>query len=166
MTDEPTTPGPVATTPWTPPPTSDPPKPGGRRRLGCFVLFVAVLVFAGYVGLRFLGNQVATILGGTAEFGTGGSGCAVNARATTFPRATGTIRAIAHLRREVQAGSKVTLEFQLAGRTLESSDETFPESGRCVYTQIDVDGLDPGTYTLILSTGDEELSRGSFEVTP
>jgi hypothetical protein len=166
MTDEPTTPGPVATTPWTPPPTSDPPKPSGRRRLGCFVLFVAMLVFAGYVGLRFLGNQVATILGGTAEFGTGGTGCSVTGRAASFPRSTGPVHAVAHLKHEVQAGTTVTLTIEQNGEPFETADQAFPETGACVYTTIEVGQLEPATYGLILSTGGEELSRGSFEVTP
>jgi hypothetical protein len=130
------------------------------------VLFLAVLLFGGYVGLRFLGNQVAAILGGTVEFGTGGSGCGVESRATVFAQDAGTIRAIAHLRREVEAGAPVTIRLEGGGAVIGTFDETFPNAGQCVFTRIDVDQLDPGSYALVLVTGAEELAKGSFEVTP
>jgi hypothetical protein len=48
------------------------------------VVIVAILA-VGYIGLTFLGSQVLEALRGTVEFGTGGSGCSVDGRASSFP---------------------------------------------------------------------------------
>ncbi|MFL5714830.1 MAG: hypothetical protein ACJ769_09230, partial [Chloroflexota bacterium] len=87
-----------------------PPEGGGGRngwRNCCLIVAVltaafSVLAVVALVGLIFLGSQVQSILAGTIQYGTGGTGCSVTGTATTFPSSVA-IRSVAYLEHEVPA---------------------------------------------------------------
>jgi hypothetical protein len=139
---------------------------GGGRRRGCVIAAVVVgaLLLLGYLGLVFLGNQVMSILAGTMEFGTGGSGCSVSGKATTFP-ASASIHAVAYLERKTTTGETLTVAVTYPDATTETSDQAVGSVADCVTEDIRP-GLSPGHYSLEYRVGTEVLAKGSFDITP
>lgn len=139
---------------------------GGGRRRGCIIAVViigAFLVF-GYIGLVFLGNQVQSILGGTIQFGTSGSGCSVNGTATSFPASTA-IHSVAYLERKTTTGETITIAVSYPDGTTDSTDQAMAAAADCL-TQDIAPGLDPGHYGLEYRAGTEVLAKGGFDITP
>ncbi len=120
------------------------------------VLAIALLIF--------LGGQVQNILGGTMEFGTGGTGCAVTGEATSFPSST-SIRLVAFLERDVVDGETITTAVTYPNGTTETSNDVWEEGGRCVSETLPP-GLAPGRYVIEYRAGTTVLSRGELTITP
>ena len=157
---------------WVPPETAPTPSwiqpsqgGGSRRTLTCLVLVIVgiIVLVIGCSGLVFLGSQVQSILAGTIEFGTGGTGCSVTGRATTFPSTTA-LRSVAHLQREAHASETVTVVVTYPDATTESANQTMTDSADCVSQSISA-GLAPGHYTLQYRVGTEILATGGFDIT-
>jgi len=158
---------PAAASAWVPP---GPETGGGGRTRGCLiaaaiaaVAAVAIVAIA-IVGLIFLGGQVQSLLKGTIEFGAGGTGCSVSAKATTFPAST-TIHVAAHLEREVPAGETVTLVATNPQGATQTRDQTLTSSATCLSLDLP-SGLPAGHYGLEMRSGSETLSKGTFDITP
>jgi hypothetical protein len=139
---------------------------GGGRRRGCVIAAVVVGAFLilGYLGLVFLGNQARSLLAGTMEFGSGGSGCSVSGKATTFPT-SGSIHAVAYLERAMSAGETLTVAVTYPDATTETNDQAIESVADCVTEDIRP-GLSPGHYVLVYRVGTEVLANGSFDITP
>lgn len=177
---EPTQPSEAATDASAPPPVapaaptgwvSPGPESGGTGRTsGCLIAAVvgafamAALAVIAIFALIFLGGQVQSLLKGTVEFGTGGTGCSVTGRATTFPAST-TIHVAAYLEREASAGESITLAATGPDGTTETRDQTMTESATCLAFDLP-SGLPAGHYVIELRSGSETLSKGAFDITP
>ena len=140
-----------------------PKRRSGVRRIVIIGGLVAALLFVGYVGLSFLGAQVLEQLRGTVEFGTGGSGCNVEGRASTFP-AGGAVYAVAHLTREVPAGTVVTFRVAQNGTEVGSVPRTFDAAGDCVIGTLPGAALTPAHYRVEYLAGSETLAAGEFDI--
>ena len=154
----------------TPDPSADAPatatgRPRSRLRLLIVAAVAAIAVlFAGYVGLTFLGSQVQEALRGTIELGTEtGSGCSVNGSTTSFS-AEDTLYFAVHLTREVAAGEVMTVRVLQDGAELESTERTFEQSGDCLAGSVPASGFDPGHYRLEYLAGSELLASGEFDI--
>ena len=156
------------TTGWTPPPAQ-----GGGISLakGCAIAAAVVVAVGGLlftlavVALIFLGGQVASILQGTVQFGTGGVECSVTGQATTFP-STATIHFVAHFEREVSAGEVITMVVTGPdGEDLTTDEPPAPSDFECLYNDV-APGLPPGPYAIEFLVGAERLATGSFEIAP
>jgi hypothetical protein len=123
-----------------------------------------LVVVVAFIGLVFLGGQVAKILSGTMEFGTSGTECSVTGPAATFPTST-KIHLVAHLTREVLAGGTVTEYVTLPDGTNQTKDTVVTTTGTCLFTDLNA-GLSPGHYVLEMRSGGEVLSKGAFDITP
>jgi hypothetical protein len=129
------------------------------------VAFIVVAISVlGIAFLIFLGSQVQNILGGTMEFGTGGTGCAVTGEATTFPSST-SIRLVAFLERDVAAGETITTAVTYPNGSTETSNDVWKEGGRCV-AEVLPPGLAPGKYLIEYRAGTTVLSSGALTITP
>jgi hypothetical protein len=139
---------------------------GGRWTRGCLVVVIvaATVLIVGFAGLVFIGGQVQSILAGTIEFGTGGTGCSVTGTSTTF-KASSPIHSAAYLQREIRAGETITTVVTFPNGTSEPSDRTFDDTGKCITEDVEP-GLDPGHYGLEYRAGTEVLAKGGFDVTP
>jgi len=151
---------------WVPP---DAPSGAGRSRGCCLIVAVvtaagAILLLLALVALIFLGSQVQSILRGSIQFGNGGSECSVTGLATTFP-ASAAIHSAAYLERDVRAGETLTLAVTYADGTTETTNQTFPTSGSCLYDDLP-SGLAAGHYVMEYRSGTEVLSHGAFDITP
>jgi hypothetical protein len=158
------TPTDPATTPaWIPP---DGGGSGSGRRRWCVIaaIGVVVLLVLGYIGLIFLGSQVESILNGTIEFGTGGTGCSVSGKATTFP-ASASIHAVAYLERDTTVGETLTLAVTYPDATTETNGQAVASVANCVSQDIQ-SGLAPGHYRFEYRAGTEVLAQGGFDITP
>jgi hypothetical protein len=138
--------------------------PESRRLILAGIVIVAILT-VGYIGLVFLGSQVDTALRGTIEFGTGGSGCTVEGRASTFP-ANASVYEVAHLTREVVAGETVTFRVSRDGTELASVPRAFDVTGDCLGGTLPGALLTPGHYRVEYHAGSEPLASGEFDVAP
>ena len=141
----------------------------GRSRGCCLIVAVvtaagAILLLFALIALIFLGSQVQSVLRGSIQFGTGGSGCSVTGLATSFP-ASAKIHSAAYLERDVRAGETLTLAVTAADGTSETTDQTFVTSGSCLYDDLP-SGLPAGHYVLEYRSGTEVLSHGAFDITP
>ena len=128
----------------------------------------AAVLFVGYVGLTFLGAQVGAALRGTVEFGTGGSGCSIQGRASTFPPG-GSLFVAAYPSRTVPAGEVLTLRVLRDGAELFSQPQTFDaalEPGDCVSGGMQGAELTPAHYRFEYLAGTETLAAGEFDVAP
>lgn len=154
-----------------PPTTSDaasPKRGSGRRRLLIIGGLIVAVVFVVYVGLSFLGAQVAEVLRGTVEFGTGGSGCTVDGRASKFTPG-GSLFVVAYPSRDVPAGEAVTLRVLSDGVELASLPQTFGSAlgkGDCLSGSMPGDAFTPGHYRFEYLAGTETLAAGEFDVAP
>ncbi len=139
---------------------------GSRRTRGCLIVAIvaAVLLVVGFFGLVFLGGQVESILAGTIEFGTGGTGCSVTGEGKTF-KASSPIHSAAYLQREIRAGETITTVVTFPNGTSEPSDRTFDDTGKCITEDVEP-GLEPGHYGLEYRAGTEVLAKGEFDITP
>ncbi|HEX6867658.1 MAG TPA: hypothetical protein VF119_02575 [Candidatus Limnocylindrales bacterium] len=139
---------------------------GGGRRRGCLIAVIVLGAFLvlGYIGLVFLGNQVRTVLAGTIQFGTGGTGCSVTGTATTFP-ASASIRSVAFLKEDVAAGTTLTTIVTFPDGTSDTGDQTLDTTAGCV-TQAIESGLPAGHYGLEYRVGTETVAKGAFDITP
>jgi hypothetical protein len=139
---------------------------GGRRTRGCLIVAIvaAVLLVVGYFGLVFLGGQVESVLAGTIEFGTGGTGCSVTGGATTFPTSSA-FHSVAYFERDTRPGETITTTVTYPNGTKESQDQTFDETGKCIAQDVPP-GLAPGHYGLEYRSGTEVLAKGEFDITP
>lgn len=116
------------------------------------------------VGLTFLGGQIAGVLGGTVEFGTGGSGCQVTGATTSFS-ADQPITLVAHLSRGLKAGESVHVTLSHAtGGVVSEADRTFDQPGSCLFGNIAAGVLSPGSYVLDYRVGSAVLASGGFAV--
>ena len=127
-------------------------------------LVVVVIVVLGFVLLTFLGRQVANILNGTVEFGTGGVGCQVEGLASTFTTGQN-VHVVAHLNREVRAGEIVTVTLSQDGTQIDTGETAIGETATCITGTIPAGGFPAGHLELRYSIGSETLSRGSVDVT-
>lgn len=146
--------------------------PGQRSRgrtlaiVGCAVLAIVLsLGVSATIALVFLGSQVEQVLGGTVDFGTGGTGCSVTGTGTQF-QVGQPIHVAAHLKREVPAGETVTVRLITGGSVLQSGSQSFATAGRCVYLDLPTTSLGAAAYRLEYLSGTEILSSGSFTLTP
>ncbi len=153
---------------WAPPPAQG---SGIGLAKGCAIVAAIVVAVGGLlltlavVALIFLGGQVASILQGTVQFGTGGSECSVTGVASTFP-ATTPIHLAAHLERTVAAGEVITMVVTGPdGEDLSTDEPPAPTSFECIYNDI-TPGLPPGSYAIEFLVGQERLATGSFQITP
>jgi hypothetical protein len=158
----------VTNTGWAPPPAQG---SGIGVAKGCAIVAAIVVALGGLlvtfaiVALIFLGGQVASILQGTVQFGTGGNECSVTGVASTFP-STASIHLAAHLERTVAAGEVITMVVTGPdGEVLTTSEPPSPSSFECIYNDI-TPGLPPGPYAIEFLVGQERLASGSFEITP
>lgn len=127
-------------------------------------LVVAGPTFLLLVGLIFLGGQIAGVLGGTIDFGTGGSGCQVTGATTSFSTDQ-SITLAAHLSRTLNAGETVHISLsQATGSVVSQADRTFDQSGICLSGGIAAGALVPGSYVLDYRVGSELLASGAFTV--
>lgn len=116
------------------------------------------------VGLTFLGGQIAGVLSGTIEFGTGGSGCQVTGVASSFA-ADQPITLAAHLSRELKAGEAVHIALsQASGTVVSEADRKFDQAGICLSGSLPGGALSPGSYVLDYRVGSEVLASGRFTV--
>jgi len=139
-------------------------RPGrGRRRIILAGVVIVAILFVGYVGLSFLGARVLEQLRGTVEFGSGGSGCSVEGRASTFA-AGGAVYAVAHLTREVPAGTVVTFRVSQNGSEVGSVPRTFDVAGDCVTGTLPGASLMPAHYRVEYLAGAETLATGEFDI--
>ena len=162
---EPDQPAPPVDAPDAHAPDADARRPRSRSRLLIVAIVGTIVVlFAGYVGLSFLGSQVEEALRGTIEMGTEtGSGCSVSSSTSSFS-ADDTLYFAVHLAREVPAGEIVTVRLLQDGAELESTARTFEESGTCLTGSVPASGFDPGHYRLEYLAGSEQLASGEFDI--
>ncbi len=158
----------AASTGWVAPPAQG---SGMGVAKGCAIVAAIIVAIGGLlltlavVALIFLGGQVASILQGTVQFGTGGSECSVTGVASTFPT-TASIHLAAHLERTVAAGEVVTMVVTGPdGEDLTTDEPPAPSSFECIYNDI-APGLPPGPYAIEFLVGQERLATGSFQITP
>lgn len=151
-------------TEWVPPAE---PASGGRRKLRRVALIAGVIVGAllvGSIGLSFLGAQVLDTLRGTIEFGTGGSGCTVQGRASSFPSSTA-IYSVGYFTRELPAGGVVTVVLTQDGIAIGSREETVDVAADCIAWSLPPASLTPAGYRLDYVVGSEALATGEFTIT-
>ncbi len=153
---------------WTPPPAQS---SGMGLAKGCAIVAAIIVAVGGLlltlavVALIFLGGQVASLLQGTVQFGTGGTECSVTGEATTFP-STATIHLVAHLERTVSAGEVITMAVTGPdGEDFTTDEPPAPTSFECIYNDI-TPGLAPGSYAIDFLVGQERLATGAFQITP
>ena len=145
------------------------PKPRSRGKdiLVIGVVVVAAL-FLAYVGLRVIGGAVGEVLLGTAQFGTGGSGCTLEGKATTFP-AGSPLYVVANPAQEVPAGEVVTMRVLRDGAEVSSEPMTFDTAivtGNCISGPLPSDAFTPAHYRFEYLAGTEMLASGEFDITP
>lgn len=120
------------------------------------------------MGLNCLGAQLKEVLRGTVEFGTGGSGCSIEGRASTFPP-RGSLYVVAYPSRTLPAGEVLTLRVLRDGAELFSQPRTFDaalEPGDCVSGGLQGAELTPAHYRFEYLAGTETLAAGEFDVAP
>ena len=155
-----------------PGPADDPgAAPKGRSR-GKTILVVGVVVVAAlllaYIGIRVIGAAVGEVLLGTAEFGTGGSGCTLDGKATTFP-AGSPLYVVANPAQEVAAGEVVTMRVLRNGAEISTEPMTFDTAivkGNCISGPLPSDAFTPAHYRFEYLAGTEMLASGEFDITP
>jgi hypothetical protein len=138
-----------------------------RRVLIIGGLVVAAL-FVGYVGLSFLGAQVGTALRGTVEFGTSGSECTIDGRASTFAPG-GELYVVAYPSRVIPAGEVVTMRVLQDGTEVLSQPQTFGaalDSGDCLSGSMSRAAFTPAHYRFEYLAGTETLAAGEFDIAP
>ena len=149
--------------------TAAPPKRSSRvRRVLIIGGLVAAVLFVGYVGLSFLGAQVGAALGGTVEFGTSGSECTVEGRASTFTP-DGELYVVAYPSRSVPAGEVVTMRVLQDGAEVLSQPQTFGaalDSGDCLSGSMSRAAFTPAHYRFEYLAGAETLAAGEFDIAP
>ena len=142
-------------------------RPWLKRLLVIGGLVLAIL-FIGYVGLSFLGAQVADALRGTIEFGTGGSGCSVDGRASTFPLGS-FVYVVAYPSRDVAAGEVLTLRVSQDGVEALSQPDTLDTAlgkGDCLSGSMPGTAFAPAHYRFEYRAGSETLAAGEFDISP
>jgi hypothetical protein len=139
--------------------------PRSIRRLVIAAIAILILLFVVRVGLTFLGGQVQSILAGTVEFGTGGSGCAVEGRVAVFPR-HGTMHVVGNLRREVKANEVIRGTITDAAGTSETIETKVVETANCVSIYIPLDRVPSGRYVFEFFVGSESLAKGETVISP
>lgn len=140
--------------------------PSKRRTgciLGCVVVAVGVPLLL-VIGLIFLGGQVASILKGTTQFGTGGTECVVTGSSSTFTTSQ-QVHVVLYLKRQMVAGDTGTLSATRPDGSTLTEDESFTGPTDCVYLDVGP-GLEQGSYTFEFSAGGEVLSTGTMQITP
>jgi hypothetical protein len=171
---------PTLTPVWTPdrpPPTGGPAgwvtpevgSGGGRYRgcaIGCVVVaaLVGIFALASVVALVFLGGQIQSILKGSVEFGTGGTGCSVTARAESFPTST-SLHFVAYLDRQVSAGETITVVQTYPDGPAEPVEQTVDTTADCLFGDVN-SGPSTGRYTIEVRAGAEQLAKGGVDITP
>ena len=153
-------------------PTEKAPVSPKRRSRGKTLLVIGAVIlaalFAAYVGLQFIGGLVGEVLLGTAQFGTGGSGCTLDGQATTFP-AGSPLYVVANPSQEVSAGEVVTMRVLRDGAEVSSEPLTFDSAivtGNCISGPLPSDAFTPAHYRFEYLTGTEMLASGEFDITP
>ena len=135
------------------------------RRLVIAAIAILILVFVVRVGLTFLGGQVQSILAGTVEFGTGGSGCAIEGRAAVFPR-QGTMHVVAYLRREVKTNEVIRGTITDAAGTSEAIETKVVDTADCMSIDIPLGSVAAGRYVFEFLVGCESLAKGEIVISP
>jgi hypothetical protein len=146
-----------------------PSKPGSaRRRLVVVALLVGAALLAGYVGLTFLGAQVASTLRGTIEFGSSGTGCVAEGRAVTFAQGTD-LYVVAHPLRAVSLGeafsARLTRDGEDFGGEPARTDFSIAE-GACLASTLLGESLTPAHYRLEYLAAEELIAAGEFDIAP
>lgn len=136
-----------------------------RHRIAIGALVVIGLLFMVRVGLTFLGMQVQSLLAGTVEFGTGGSGCSIEGKAAALTR-TGTMHVVAHLRRDVNPGEVIRLTVTDDAGGAEGSETAAVAPTGCVSIVIPLEAVDPGRYAFDYRVGSESLANGEVLIGP
>lgn len=113
--------------------------------------------------LVLVGGQVRDILVGTVTFGPSGSGCTLDIDAESFMEGE-PIYQVAHLARPVQPGEPVAMVLSQDGAIVAQGTSTTEHAFDCMGTPLEP--LAPGSYTVVVSTADEPLAEGRFEVRP
>lgn len=131
------------------------------RRLLLAGVGVAALLVAGCTSA-----PAETALGGTVEFGTGGSGCSVDGTASSFPAGVASVYDVAHFAREVRAGEVVTFKVSRDGAEIASVPRTFDVAGDCLGGTLPGALLTPGRYRIELLAGADTLAAGEFVIGP
>jgi hypothetical protein len=172
---------PPATTGWTAPgPPSDagpvpgwvapdPGRSGGRVRgcaIGCAVVaaILGAISVSAIVALIFLGGQIQSFVRGSVEFGTGGTGCSVTARAETFPTSS-SVHFAAHLDRQVTAGETISVVQTYPDGVVEPVSQSVETPADCLFGDV-ISGPTAGRYTMEVRAGSELLATGGFDITP
>jgi hypothetical protein len=143
---------------------------GSNRRRGCAIGCVVVaavlgfLMFLGIVAVIFLGGQAQSILKGSVEFGTGGTGCSVNASAGSFP-AGANLHFVAWLSRDVAVGETITVVQTYPDGTSDPTRQAVDSAASCLFGDV-VSGPTTGRYTIEVRSGTELLASGGINVTP
>jgi hypothetical protein len=153
-------------------PTDAPAAPPRHRSRLKGLLIVALVgvaaLFLAYVGLRVIGGAVGEVLLGTVNFGTGGSGCTLEGKATTFP-AGSPLYVIANPSQEVPAGEVVTMRVLRDGAEVSSEPLTFESAiatGNCISGPLPSDAFTPAHYRFEYLAGTDTLASGEFDITP
>jgi hypothetical protein len=131
--------------------------------VGCAISAIVVAILL-YVGLSFLGAQVASMQKGTVEFGTAGSGCQVSDRTSTFTPDQ-TVHVAAHLPRDVHAGETVTVTISKGGAELERSVTTIDSEAICLSGTVPASAFPGGHIEVSYTIGTELLAQGAFDIT-
>lgn len=132
-----------------------------RRRL-----LLAGVAVAALLGAACTDAPVESSLGGTVEFGTGGSGCRVDGPASSFPAGVASVYDVAHFAREARAGEVVVFTVARDGVELASVPRTFDVAGDCLGGVLPGSLLTPGRYRIELVAGADTLAAGEFVIGP
>jgi hypothetical protein len=136
------------------------------RRLVLVGVLIAAIIAIGYIAFTVLGSQAQEEQRGTVEFGTGGAGCDIEGRSSSFPSGVASIYEVAHLAREVRAAEVVTFRISLDGRQVASVPRTFDASGDCFGGTLPGELLTRGRYRVEYLVGAEPLASGEFDIVP
>ena len=100
---------------------------------------------------------------GPIEFGTGGTGCSLTDKATTFP-SSAEFRVVATLNRPLRAGEATSWFVDGPDGRAEIAEQHSALT-ECIYSDVDP-RLPPGRYAVEFRAGLELLAYGKFDITP
>ena len=151
-----------------------PPRRGSevtRYRVAVVVVVMLIAVGVGGLVYGFMGGDPNApfvlpweAAPGPIEFGTGGTGCALTDRATTFPSSAG-FRVVATLNRPLRAGEATSWFVDGPSGRGEAATEQPSALAECLYSDFGR-GHSPGHYAVEIRAGLELLAYGKFDITP
>jgi len=139
----------------------------GAAGLATFIggwVATAAPAFLVLIALTFLGTQVQGVPAGSMEFGTSGSSCSVESRATTIA-SDKPIHFVAYLARHVKPGEVVHADLRGTAGSLGGHDTPITEEADCMSGTIPAGSLPLDTYTFVYTVGSERLASGDVVVT-